>query len=67
VKGALVGDAPSKVDHKKMVNPYESRYGDVWMEEIIQLKAFKRVKCITVIAHAMAEAERVMKGTKYED
>jgi hypothetical protein len=47
VKDALVGDAPSKVDHKKAVNTYESRYGDALIKEIVQVRAFKLVKCIS--------------------
>jgi hypothetical protein len=69
VKDALVGDAThSKVDQKRAVNPYESRYDNAWMEKIIEVKAFTWVKCITaMVAHVMAETERVTKGTKYED
>jgi hypothetical protein len=38
------------------------------MEEIIQVKAFKRVKCITaMVAHVKVETEIEMKGTTDEN
>jgi hypothetical protein len=65
---AHVGTTPPKLDRKKAVNPYESRYGERSKDEVVEVQTSKKVKCITeMVTHIFKERERVMKGTQYED
>ena len=70
LSNAKAGDVPmgTFVDHRKHSNPYESRYGDDWEEEIKQVGAMKKFVCIKeLITHVVEETRRVMSWTKFED
>jgi hypothetical protein len=68
VKDTRVGSTSVKVDHKKAANSYKYRYGDTWKDEIIEFRAFKKVRCIAMmVIHMAEETEKAMIGTKHED
>jgi hypothetical protein len=66
---ANTGSVPSRVsmDHRKEANPYLSRYGPTWKDEIRKCSAMVGCICVTKMAWYMKdETDWVMKGTKYE-
>ena len=59
---------PSFMDHRKAKNPYISRYGERWVEKLKSSTAIPEFCCITdLIRFMMNEAEKLMKGSVYED
>ena len=66
---ALPGNPPSSFkDHRKAKNPYHSRYGERWVEKLKSSTAMSKLCCITdLIRFMMNEAEKMMKGSVYED
>jgi len=62
------GDPPKEVNHLLAKNPFESRYGDIWMEEIKKVKAMGKCVCITDLVHHMNNvAKEAFKNTKYAE
>ena len=60
--------APTKIDHRKAANPYQSRYGDEWETVLKKSSYFSSQVVITdYIEHIMHESKKVMQGTKYQD
>ncbi len=62
------GDCPHQTtDHRKAANPYASRYGERWEEEIKKSVTLSRYASIKdLVLHIHNESRRVMQGTKYE-
>ena len=54
-------------DHRKASNPYESKYGQDWMQHLKASAAFSNYVCITdYVNFIITESARIMKGTKHE-
>ena len=66
---ALPGNPPSSFkDHRKAKNPYDSRYGEGWVEKLKSSTEMSKFVCITnLIRFMMNEAETLMKGSVHED
>ena len=55
-----------KIDHRKAENPYLSRYGDTWSQELKKSSALSPYRPITdLIHHIMKESSRLMSGTSH--
>jgi hypothetical protein len=70
VQNAVPGDVPDTafVDHRKANNPYLSRYGDAWKDEIKSTVLMKKNVCITeLVEHIFKETKKVMRGTEHEN
>ena len=66
----LPGDAPPIVvtNHKLAANPYESRYGPEWRDDIAKSCFMTKYVCITsLVQHVYDESKALMVGTKHED
>lgn len=58
---------PVIIDHQKSNNPYQSKYGDLWEEQIEKSVTLSAFVCITEVIKQMVSASaEVMKGTKHE-
>ena len=66
---ALPGNPPYYFkDHRKVENPYHSRYGEGWVEKLKSSTAMSKFVCITdLIRFMIDEAEKLMKGSVHED
>ena len=66
---ALPGNPPpSFKDHRKSRNPYISRYGERWVDELKSSTAMSKFCCIAdLIRFIMNEAEKLVKGSVRED
>ena len=66
---ALPGKSmPSIKDHRKSKNPYLSRYGDIWVENLKPSSSMSKLCCITdLIWFMVKESEKLMKGSVHED
>ena len=66
---ALSGKPTHSVkDHRKARNPYYSRYGERWVDELNSSSYMSKFCCITdLIRFMMKEAENLMKGSVHED
>ena len=65
---AQVGAFPADrvIDHRLSHNPYESRYGGTWREEIWKSSSLKQYVCISfMIEHIVLESAKLFKGTYY--
>ena len=59
---------PDITNHINAKNPYKSKYGDDWLENIKKVKQLNKYVCITgLIKHIYEESRRIMQGTIYED
>ena len=59
---------PSIKDHRETKNPYFSRYGEIWVENLKLSSSMSKFCCITyLIWFMMKEAEKLMKGSVHED
>ena len=67
-KGAHSGEfVMNVVDHRKAVNPYESRYGDAWRDHIREDIRKAGSVCITeLVRHMDTHTAAVYKGTEFE-
>ena len=54
-------------DYRQAPNPYEARFGDRWMEEIVKSQSMSNLVCIKdLIMHIDRESAEVFKGTRFE-
>ena len=62
------GSCPHHViDHRKSENPYYSKYGDNWKEEIRKTVFMKQYACITdLVEHIHNRSKDVFAGTTHE-
>ena len=59
---------PSFEDHRKVKNPYLSRYGEKWVDKMKFYTAMSKLCCsINRIHFMMNEVEKLMKGSVHED
>ena len=55
------------IDHRKTENPYKSRYGDKWEEEIENVTELnKYVPVSKLVEYMVRETDKLMEGTKFE-
>ena len=60
-------DAPTAIDHRKHDNPYFSRYGANWEDNIAKSSQLRsKVKVTDMVSWYMKETERAFKGTSHE-
>ena len=60
--------APSVKDHRKLRNPYYSRYGDRWVEKLKSSSSMSKFFCITdLIRFMMKESEKLTKWSVHEE
>ena len=60
----VLDSRPPPTDHRKHDNPYESLYGRIRRDEVINSTAMKPFVCITeLVTHIYKESERIMKGS----
>ena len=66
---AIPGNPPSYFkDHRKAKNLYISSYGKRWVDKLKSSTAMSKLCCITnLIRFMMNEAEKVIKGSVYEE
>ena len=56
------------VDHRSKSNPYQSRYGSFWEEEIKKTSFMKQYSCIRdLVTHIHDHTKEIFKGTVHED
>ena len=59
---------PSIKDHRRSKNPYFSRYGEIWVDNLNLSSSMSKFFCITdLIRFMMKEAEKPMKGSVHEE
>jgi hypothetical protein len=62
------GNAPGALDHRKAANPYQSRYGDNWEEELENSYYVNKYECITqLVEHIVVGCKKHYEDTEYED
>ena len=62
------GDFPQEINHLLADNPYESRYGAEWRNEIKKTKIVRPFECVSdLVLHIVEETKKAYKGTKYEE
>ena len=62
------GEFPKEVNHLLSDNPYKSRYGNDWKEEIKKTKIMRPYICVSeLVLHIVEETKKAYKGTKYEE
>ena len=65
---AIPTAVPKEIDHTNSANPYKSRYGDVWKDELATALYKKGKVCVTeLVTHIVRESEKVYANTKYKD
>ena len=66
---ALPGNPPSSFkDHRKVKKPYNSRYGERWVDKLKSSKSMLELCCITDLSRfMMKEAEKLMNGSVHEE
>ena len=59
---------PSFKDHRKVKNPYLSRYGELWVDKLNSSTEMSKLCCITDLIWFMTnETRKLMKGSVNED
>ena len=67
-RDAAEGAAPEKVDHRKAINPYESRFGSEWMNKIQQSAHMKKYMSIcSLVLHMYTATNQAFSGTQHEN
>ena len=67
-RDAAEGAAPEKVDHRKAINPYESRFGTKWMNKIQQSAHMKKYVSIrSLVLHMYTATKQAFSGTQHEN
>ena len=65
---AIKGYPPTEVNHLDVANPYQSRYGEKWRDEIKNVKRMKKFVCVTdLVTHIVNESAAAYKGTAHEN
>jgi hypothetical protein len=66
---SLPGPSPNRVtDHRQAENPYQSKYGDRWQEQLKSCAALSPFRPISELVDFIAEeSHRLMKGSVHED
>ena len=59
--------APELIDHRKTINPYESKYGEQWQVRIKTAALLSSFVCITdLVEHIVSESAKAMQGTSHK-
>ena len=65
---ASTEDLPPPIDHRKALNPYESKFGEGWLSYLKKSPTFSSSIVITdYMEHIMSESQKIMHNTKYQD
>ena len=65
---ATKGDPPIDVNHLTATNPYQSRYGERWRDEIKHVQRMKKFVCVTdLVTHIVNHSAAAYKGTDHEN